>query len=285
MPWQEILDLVLRMMESRPAKRLFNKLTSRRARKRYVAIILLLLIVLLSMEVIIAARKVFRNLLIEAGKKQFQTQQQIENLNQETAQLHRRKQDAARALDALQLQGETLLSRLDTLRDEHAKELHSRNSSAGEMVPAKQNHAPEVTESFSPEPLAKHTAFDRALLQRHVDLVDLITANSDSAGNEPHAELIRQELVKHNATLADLYAKHVERTPGLKGYVKIRFRIDARGFLTMPHVIANGLKPEAAAARFIEEIQHKMSYWKDFPVTTEYEKTFYLATYQFGSEP
>ncbi|NUM64971.1 hypothetical protein HUU39_06800 [candidate division KSB1 bacterium] len=285
MPWKEILELVLSIMKSKPAKRLFKKLTSRRARKRYVAIILLLLIVLLSMEVINAGIRVFRNLLSETGKRQVQTQQQIENLNEETAQLDRQQQDASMALDALQLQGETLLSSLDILRDEHAKELHSLDSSASEMVPAKQNRAPEVTiESFSPEPLAAYSAFDRPLQQRHTDLVDIITANSDSAGDEHHLGLIRQELAKHNATLADLYARHVKMTPGLKGHVKIRFRIDARGFLMMPHLIENGLEPNAAAARFIEEIQQKMIYWRDFPVTAEHEETFYLATYQFGSE-
>jgi len=285
MSWQEMLEPVLRTMISKLAKRFFKKLTLKKAEKLFRLIILMLIIVILSFVALIAGKVAFRFVLSETAKKQVQAQQQIENLNQETAQLHQQQQDAARALDTLQLQGETLLSRLDILREKGAKGLHSRNFSAGEMAPAKQNHAPEVTESFSPEPLAKHTAFDRALLQRHVDLVDLITANSDPAGDEPHAELIRQELVKHNAALEDLYAEHVEKAPGLKGYVKIRFRIDARGFLMMPHVIENGLEPEAAAARFIEEIQHKMIYWRGFPVTAEQEETFYLATYQFGSEP
>ncbi len=285
MPWKEILGLVLRMMKSRPAKRLFRRLTSRRAKKRYLAIILILIIVILSFVAVIAGKLVFLIVVSEIEKKHVLSQQQIENLNEEAAQLDRQQQDAARALDALQLQGETLLSSLDILRDEHAKELHSLDSSASEMVPAKQNRAPEVTiESFSPEPLAAHSAFDRPLQQRHTDLVDLITANSDPAGEEHHVELIRQELVKHNAALADLYAKHVKITPGLKGHVKIRFRIDARGCLMMPHVLENGLEPNAAAARFIEEIQHKMIYWRDFPVTAEHEKTFYLATYKFGSE-
>lgn len=284
MPWKEILELVLSIMKSKPAKRFFKKLTLKKAEKLFRLIILMLIIIILSFVALIAGKVAFRIVLSEIEKKKVQTQQ-IENLNEETAQLDRQQQDASMALDALQLQGETLLSSLDILRDEHAKELHSLDSSASEMVPAKQNRAPEVTiESFSPEPLAAYSAFDRPLQQRHTDLVDIITANSDSAGDEHHVGLIRQELAKHNATLADLYARHVKMTPGLKGHVKIRFRIDARGFLMMPHLIENGLEPNAAAARFIEEIQQKMIYWRDFPVTAEHEETFYLATYQFGSE-
>ncbi|MCG3156875.1 MAG: hypothetical protein DKINENOH_03500 [bacterium] len=284
MPWKEILELVLSIMKSKRAKRLFKKLTLKKAEKLFRLIILMLIIIILSFVALIAGKVAFRIVLSEIEKKKVQTQQ-IENLNEETAQLDRQQQDASMALDALQLQGETLLSSLDILRDEHAKELHSLDSSASEMVPAKQNRAPEVTiESFSPEPLAAYSAFDRPLQQRHTDLVDIITANSDSAGDEHHVGLIRQELAKHNATLADLYARHVKMTPGLKGHVKIRFRIDGRGFLMMPHVIENGLEPNAAAARFIEEMQYKMIYWRDFPVTAEQEETFYLATYQFGSE-
>lgn len=284
MPWKEILELVLSIMKSKRAKRLFKKLTLKKAEKLFRLIILMLIIIILSFVALIAGKVAFRIVLSEIEKKKVQTQQ-IENLNEETAQLDRQQQDASMALDALQLQGETLLSSLDILRDEHAKELHSLDSSASEMVPAKQNRAPEVTiESFSPEPLAAYSAFDRPLQQRHTDLVDIITANSDSAGDEHHLGLIRQELAKHNATLADLYARHVKMTPGLKGHVKIRFRIDARGFLMMPHLIENGLEPNAAAARFIEEIQQRMIYWRDFPVTAEHEETFYLATYQFGSE-
>ncbi|NUM77555.1 hypothetical protein HUU40_24600, partial [candidate division KSB1 bacterium] len=227
MPWKEILELVLSIMKSKRAKRLFKKLTLKKAEKLFRLIILMLIIVILSFVALIAGKVAFRIVLSETGKKQVQTQQQIENLNQENAQLHRQQQNLSEAFGELQVQREIFLGSLDILRDEHAKELPSLDSSAGAMVPAKQNRAPEVTiESFSPEPLAAHSAFDRPLLQRHTDLVDIITANSDSAGDEHHVELIRQELVKHNAVLADLYARHVKMTPGLKGHVKIRFRID-----------------------------------------------------------
>ncbi|MDZ7269218.1 MAG: hypothetical protein ONB48_17275 [candidate division KSB1 bacterium] len=285
MLWKEILALVLSIMKSKPAKRLFKKLTSRRARKQYIAIILLLLIVLLSMKVINAGIRVFRNLLSETGKRQVQIQQQIENLNEETAQLDRQLQHLSEAVDRLQVQREIFLGRLDILRDEHTQEPRSLDSSAVELVPAKQNRAPEVTiESFAPEPLAAHSGFDRPLQQRHTDLVDLIMANSDFAGDEQHVELIRQELVKHNAALADLFARHLKMTSGLKGHVKIRFAIDARGCLRMPQVVENGLRPEVAAARLLEEIQQKMALWRDFPATAEHAKTSYLVTYVFGSE-
>lgn len=284
MPWMKILELMLSIMKSKRLKRLLKKLTSKKAEKLYRLIILMLIIVILSCVALIAGKIAFRVVLSKIEKRKSQALQ-IDHCNEEAAQLHRQQQILSGAIDKLQVQQETLLDILEFLREEYAKERHSPNSRAAEMDLAKQGQAPDVTvESFSHEPLAALSAFDRPLQQRHTDLVDLFTANSDAAGDEHQVQLIRQELVKHNAALADLYAKHVKMTPGLQGHVKIRFRIDARGFLIMPTVIENALEPQAAAARFIAEVQHKMIYWRDFPVTAKHEETYYLATYHFGSE-